>query len=338
MIRNILLNLCTALCLSMVAYGYHNISYDKNFFAQAEWLYFSPNSESRYYYTEVTTLPVFPGNYPDGTRKANRLDDYYSGYRLTLGYLPANAVLYGLVSWSDLKANHSTSVTNNAGLLPVIGLPEMLDSFFGPFASLSTHFHYWALDALLGNTFYNGACFKTDIFGGLQYAKLTSKNNFRYIDFPNSETGFQNEINGSEVEEFWGIGPLLGCQTRVALFGGISAFAEGKGAILIGQPKNISTFNFITDPITAPDASVSLNIHNERVWRCVPVLDIELGLNYDFCYRCLNGAITLGYEVLAYFDALSTLNFEDNAAHGVSFDDHRNVYLQGLTLGLSIGF
>lgn len=314
-------------------------SYPETFSVNGQWLYFSPNSESSYYYAQSDAA----GNV-DGQRHANKLDNYHSGYRVGIGYTPCECGPYFTTTWSELRANHSDSITSPIGVFPTVGPADLI--FAGPAAtaSASHHFHYFALDSAIGQTFIRQPSFNLSLFGGLHYARLISNDNYAFVGFTDDDGGTA-AFAGTEANNFWGIGPQIGFQAQFPIWCGLSFFGNTSGALLAGKPD--TTLSYLSTVTSGAGTTVTPFVaNNDRVWRCVPQVDFELGFCYDFSFsgfgwsQCCNGfsgSFEIGYEMLTYFDGLSNTIFPASAA-SASFDNYRNVTMHGLTLGLSLGF
>jgi hypothetical protein len=315
-----------------------NFSCDDRIIVEAELIYFSPPSETSYY---VMTTSISSGFLVEN-REANRLDDFYPGYRVSAAYNLRHDDFIA-ATWTDLHAKHSAevSVTLPTVTIPILIPPVLLGGdaiSLGDFASDQIHFHYSALEAIYGQKLISFVGIDLTAFGGIHYARLNSKENFFYSIIIPDIRGFIGENRST----FWGIGPELGLNLDKKIGYGFSIDTIVTGALLIGRPLDKSfttTLDADGIPIAFSDAS------NQRAWRMVPYINFRVGMNYslsyllNFCHlTCLHGNVGIGYEMPVYFNGLSTIRFTDSLQLGISLDDYRNVTMHGLYGSLSLSF
>jgi len=289
----------------------------------AEWIYFSPNSESVYY--AILSTPNGAGSFDEV--ESNKLDQFYSGYRVfgSFGFC-SDYTFYG--RWSHLNATHMSSITATgaSSITNLFGVPATLTPF--SFAEAKTEFTYSAFEALFECPLLTCSCF--DLFGaaGIQYVHLCTDNHFSF--------GGATPLSQKLQSHFWGIGPELGLEGVGSLGCGFSLFGNLMGAFLIGQPKEKLLSNASGTPF-------SLKPRKES-WRVVPYADIRLGASYLFCFRlpCCENAMRLqldaGYEALVYWQALRELspsNSSNPLATGELYTFDRNTTMHGPFIALS---
>jgi hypothetical protein len=314
-----------------------NFSCPREVTVEAEWIYFSPASETSYYaMTAAVTSPFLVES-----REANRLDDFYSGYRVSAAY-NFECDNFAVVTWTDLRAQHNAKISVDApiAIFPILVPPSLIgsDTIFGDFASDQIHFHYSALEVIFGQKLISFMGINLTGLGGIHYARLNSKENFFYsITDPSIAT-----FLGENRSTFWGIGPELGLTFDKRIGCGFYICATATSAFLIGHPLDKS----FTASLNDEGVSIAFSdITNQRPWRVVPYTDIRIGVNYtlnsffSFCnLHCLSGNLEIGYEVPVYFNGLSNIRTDNNVQLGISFDDYRNVIMHGLFALLALSF
>lgn len=303
-----------------------------NISVEGEWIYFSPSSETKYF--GVLADPT--NGVINGQRIANRFDDFHSGYRLATSYSFCNCDRFISVTWTQLKATKSRTVDIDTGLFPT-ELPAM--AFFFDTFSFANQLHklsYCAIDAILGQKAICTCWFDCDFFVGIHYANLKTKDRYTYLNF-----GGASFLLGNEKSNFWGIGPEIGFHTDMQLWHCLSLAASVSGSFLAGRP--CSNISFMTN------APISTNIFatfNERAWRLVPYGDIRISAKYEFhlprIFSCsgIGGTFEVGYETLAYFNALSNIKMTEtiSALNANSFDHYRNVTMYGPFVACTLSF
>lgn len=275
-----------------------------DFSVGAEWIYFSPNSESVAY--------VFSGSGGQGstfvdTAQVNRFDFFTSGYRVFGAYGLCNNNAFVSASWTDLKVQESAEASGNLG-----GVFFDLEANF---AKDTREFRYSAVEGILGQRLYNNCCLDLVGFAGVHYARLRSDDDLLF-----NSLGFIT--NGSTTNHFWGIGPEVGISFEGIITRCFSLQAIATGAILIGKPHA---------EISSSDSLESFFFQDQQIWRSVPYTDLRIQLNYDFSIGCIRGQIDAGYEALAYFKPFVDFAFD-------RFASYRNVTMHGPFIGLDLNF
>lgn len=306
---------------------------------EGEWIYFAPTSESKFLGIEAGV-----DSNPEGERFGNFLNNYTSGYRVSAVYTPKELSFYLGATWSSLAAsNNFTYALGGNGFLAtalppgLIGELELVSPVFHDLDDLRD-FSFQSADLIIGLSLFEGNCGEIDLFVGLQYARLKSKESYLY---ENSATTF---IQGVEKSSFWGVGPELGVHLQRPLWYGISLCGSLGSALLIGKP----TSSVHIDSTVTGTPGFGVNATNRSLWHVVPTVDIQLNLCYNFCFPCelferylewgLRGSLQVGYEILSYFDGLSSMQFTDTSSLGTSLDLYRDATLHGPIVSLSLSF
>lgn len=304
-----------------------------DFSLEAEWLYFSPVSESRYFALEpFGTIPY------QGTRKASHMDQFHSGYRLGAAYAFCDCDRFFSFTWTSFKVNQRTDVSGAA-------FYNSVDSTRGdqeaPSAFTTQRFNYYAIDAVLGQRVLCNRCVSMDLFAGVHYGHLISRAHDTFNIF---EEGTLNNIK--HANDFWGVGPEIGFDAEAPIWCGFSLNGNVTTSCLIGKPRSI--LDIYSD--ASPDAGGIPLFINERRWRLVPYLDLRLALNYVYSCPCNNGwmqrcfsrglrlSLDVGYEVLSYFDGLTKVTGIIGTNLSGSMEQSRNVTMHGPFVAAAITF
>ncbi len=302
-----------------------------DFSVEAEWIYFSPNSESRYFAIENATL-VAPVN---GEREAVPFDNFHSGYRVAAAFTFCDNECdrYASVTWTSLKAHESRTLTRPTATLLPADVPPIVGFTGFTSATGSHHFSYYAVDGVVGQKIICDCCVDVDLFAGVHYAHFLTREN---------DVFGANAVTLVEHNDFWGVGPEFGINAVAPVWCGFSLLGNISTAFIAGKPR--STLDVGTTTIA------SYNVHNERRWRLVPYVDLRLGLNYDFCLPCgfdclsncfpsgFRGSIAVGYEALTYFNALGSIVATDNVLLSSTIDQYRNVTMHGPFIAVAFSF
>ena len=154
---------------------------------------------------------------------------------------------------------------------------------------------------------------KMRFFGGMQYANIQS-NATNFLNYPLIPVLFGSTVSVFDNTDFKGIGPVAGIDYSYALFNGLSVTANGTGSLLVGTSRYHE--GFVVDDLNAIYAQVYA-----RKKSIVPSLEAKLGLSYahDFWQGTVN--IDAGYQVINYFNALATQEFQQPNApvHAVNY-------------------
>ena len=143
---------------------------------------------------------------------------------------------------------------------------------------------------------------KIRFHGGVQYARIHTDvvKNGTEID-TNTEVGFTGSTvtHATENYTYNGFGPRLGADMSFKLNRGVSVYANGATAILVGK----SSAQLYSTQFTSSTSKTNIDTVTQNSTKIVPELEGKLGLNYT---RPLNrGELTLdaGYVWINYFNA-----------------------------------
>lgn len=299
--------------------------------AGAEWIYFSPRSESFKFAELVHVESVLPNQVNSVSPVATPFDRYFPGYRVYASLQIGCFTLGG--RYTHLKACKSSSVTAASPSSFIINPFSTLLSDFASFASQAKCFRYEAGDALLQWQCLCNCLFSAEIFGGVHYAYLSDRSRVTYVvNISPSVSPFI--ASGTRQSRFDGAGPELGVSLLARLPCGFGIHGAALGGLVIGKHKGPVPFSQFDLTTGALIGNQGLFPSNE--WRTVPFGDIRLGISYTFCLPFLPfivGAIEGGYEGLVYYEGL--LN---NGAAVLNFRTFRDVIMHGPYISVVFGF
>lgn len=296
-----------------------------DFSLEAEWLYFSPTSETRpIAINTVTTSDT-------GTIESVNFDKYYSGYRIGAAYTFCECDRFLSVTWTSFKASETDRFTSSAtGIIVPVDI-TFLSSTFNE-VNVTERFSYYAIDAVLGQNVLSTCCVNLDVLGGIHYAHLLNSDNQIFPPFT-SPRG----LTISQKNNFWGVGPEFGIHAEIPLCLGFSFVSNVASSFIIGRPNQ----TYLTTD------AVNFSYTARRHWKLVPQLDARLEIDYVFSFPCniaclhncvsngIRGKVSVGYETLCYFDGLASLS---PIAAGSVVTTYRNVTMHGPFVALALSF
>ncbi len=146
--------------------------------------------------------------------------------------------------------------------------------------------------------------------GGVQYARL--KTEFGAAALTGVTPNTVAWVAGSN-HTFNGFGPRIGADMSYDLGNGLSVYANGATAILVGTSK--ASYAVGSTPGVSATFSASRNA-------MVPEVEAKLGLGYSFAMAQGDLSLDLGYMWVNYFNAQHTVSLTDDsdfALHGPYF-------------------
>lgn len=211
------------------------------------------------------------------------------------------------------------------------------------------------LDLEFGYKYYVSHCFVLRPTLGLRGARINQ--GFHVESEANrSGTNGRYESFASSENDFLAIGPRVGVDLKLDLGCGFALVGEAAGSILYGRFKRHSDEFFTAFPAPpSEEAPFSEDFHEgdsgNRVSRTVT--DLALGVEWDHCFCWCNHyhpvSLSFVWEHHTYwgfndFGFTSDQSFINNGSYSATddFGDKcccdGNIYIQGLTVALNIGF
>jgi hypothetical protein len=166
-------------------------------------------------------------------------------------------------------------------LITILGLSDTLASE----AKARWHVHFYDLDATIGRNFFVSKSLALHPSVGITSAWISQKSHVDYT-LPSSH------LIAKSRNDFWGIGPRLGLNTRFYLGKNFSVYGDAAAALLWGD-FTIKETEFEAVPFIAFDSTKGKDLH-----RIAPTLGFCLGLAYEtnFYQDRYHILIKLGYE------------------------------------------
>ncbi len=198
-------------------------------------------------------------------------------------------------------------------------------------------------DAELGREFFVSKRLTLRPHAGLRADWIEQKVKVEYDDFIFGALPDNNEVNVRYHDDWWGVGLDAGLDTQWELGSGWSILANLGLAILYGEhsidfkEKNSPAFSNGVNSSTSLPNKIYAKL-KEEIHIAHPVLDLQLGLQWE---RLVNGcliSVHAGWENHVYFSQNQFPNFCDDFNYGKFFANQGDLTLQGWTLGLRLDF
>lgn len=259
---------------------------------------------------------------------------YYSWYRTSRG-----------------KTATTDFATNGDGYNINAVVPLQTDINAGSEATINWDIHYSVIDAELGRNFFVSRHLALRPHLGVKTGWIHQHVHLDMVAEP-APTNFPGPVTNQKKNDFWGIGPSGGIDTRwyVATFGcenHFSLFGNFSGALMWGkfsiEEKQVEPGFFIPADINhITGKGLDLNL-------IVPMLQIQAGLGWDrgFYDDCFHLSLNIGYEIQYWFRQNQMLNIlPNNFNFGDGFMQIYYIYqrvsedlrFHGLTVDLRVDF
>lgn len=241
-----------------------------------EWLYFTPIVDS----TPIQDAP--------GTGAATFIGiesqdlKYHSGWRAEAAALFCDKTNKLNFRWTQLKASETFQTLTSRGFIPSNLGADPIDHKF---------FSFHSFEALLAHNFCNDSCFSLELFGGIHYAWIRSKELFSLPALLDSPVG-------KREAKFHGLGGELGVEISYQLICSFALKGRCSSSLLVGKESGF-------------DRSLGINTNQKIIKstaKIIPVFDLRFGIEYTYCLRCLEFEVEAGYEFLTYQGALPFSN------------------------------
>ncbi|HSX03598.1 MAG TPA: Lpg1974 family pore-forming outer membrane protein [Rhabdochlamydiaceae bacterium] len=277
------------------------------------------------------------------------------GFRAGIGYNfeydQWDAQVY--YSWYRTHKNKTVTTdfsTNGDGYNLTAIVPLHTDINAGSKATIDWSIHYSVIDAELGRNFFVSRHLALRPHIGLKTGWINQNVHFNMVG-ESANTNFPGPVQNKKKNDFWGIGPSGGIDTRwyLASFceNNFSLFGNFVGALMWGkfkvEEKQVEPGFFIPADVNHITGK-GLDLH-----LIVPMLQIQAGLGWDtgFYDDCFHVALNIGYEIQYWFRQNQMLNvLPNNFNFGGSFVQIYYIYqrmsedlrFHGLTIDLRVDF
>lgn len=188
------------------------------------------------------------------------------------------------------------------------------------------------IDLALGRNFFVSHQLSLRPNVGLTTAWMNLTQTTRYTG---GEVGI-NTVYFESESDFWGLGPMAGCDTKWYLTNGFSIFGNVSGALLYGH--------FDTKLKTWYSAELNNSIRmSNNMHQFAPTTEIVIGLAYDqyICNDKQHIGVSLGYDCQYWWSVNQSMNISSQSTEvgPLGFDNQDgNVSLHGVTLHLKWDF
>ena len=316
---------------------------------KGEWIYFYPSIDDSYFALQGTPSPSLGVTLPIG-QKFNNNFNFTSGYRVEGIYAFCNCLNDVRVRWTQLcKTSHSKTITeDDPDVIYPSELPPSLHiaPYYSGTASSDVSTDFYAVEALIGQVFYDCNPFMFEAEAGIHYGHVKYSESLSYFDTVGNEAypSFSDCMNG--------IGPELTLDSDYALYnsecdcpGTLYFTTSLRGALLVSHSKaNFFTNGQISDS-DSPTLYTLADINDEKSWRVVPWWDMRLGLNYTSNFDCFAVSIEAGYEAGCYIKAISkerfcsgTFGLSPTGGVGYSFNEFQDFTYHGPYVSAEVMF
>jgi hypothetical protein len=299
-------------------------------FITGDYLYWQPEVDQLTYATETSVVP---------TAKSQLIDQRFnwgSGFRVGLGSklhydrwtLYLNWTHFDHTSKGKAKAGSNSSIFAT----PLTGALQAFAT--GEEARSSWSFDMNMLDLELGRTFCLSKKFGLHPHVGLKGGWLDQTQKVHYPDFIDSSSGFPLNSTIKMVNDFAGIGPRFGLNTRWVLGKEFGIFGNLSGALLYGF-FNIHEKFKLDEP--AIDLFIDRKItHNQH--RLRPTVQMLFGLDWGHCFgHAFAIHLKAAYELQYWWSQWLPIPTSQGLLSG-DFTGSGDLTIHGLTVSGAIAF
>ena len=260
-----------------------------------------PTGSHLHYAAEADPLPA-----PSPHWKIHDIDtDYHFGFNVGIGMISHCTNMDLRINWEHFHSSDSASVN--------VGSTNMIGPFFeiGPDAepyrqaSGTVTFHFDQANIISGLYVNFGDRLKTNLFGGVNFARIKQTLSSFYSDF----SGDSRSIVTPSL--FSGAGPQLGMNFCYQIAQGFHLTGGSSGSLLVGPQKNNTTYKSISPlqvgaGVTPPNPQTTTGKQQTQV---VPGFEGKLGLSYVFNF-CDHYMVKLeaGYKAEIYLNAIQSVD------------------------------
>lgn len=312
------------------------------------------------------------GNYAnvfEDSKERSLKFDYDPGFRVGIWFSFPRKNWDVMCDWTQF---HTTaSACGFSRLDPNVPPGNSYLAFFPYWETLAQNFPdnthaKWKLDINLvdisfGRDYGVSTCFFLRPYFGLRFAQVNQQYKVCSEAHQSGDFNSASYIYSSRAKaksDFAGIGPRLGCDAELELCWGFSLFGKAAGSLIYGRFDSHSHECFDNDDFFFYlfENFDEQAHHSNNDWRSRAITDLAIGLKYEhcFCWGCKQYPISLSasWEHHAFWD-FEDFNFDsgifNNKTKKVfnfgpyvnifpSFEKRGNLFTQGLTVSLAVGF
>lgn len=284
------------------------------FFATADFLWWKLYEGGTEYVVKSNSISPIQG-------KAKQFNfNWEPGFKVGAGYVFEHDACDAYIEYTYFKT-HARNSTSANFLFPLVGN----EGFTFNRSKAHWNVHFQNIDVVVGKSFFVSRFFSLRPFGGLATSWMDQHRYFRF------STLDSNRIALKSKNDFWGIGPRLGLNTRLFYNENLSFYGNLSGNLLWGNFLNKEREN---------NKSTGVTFYNLRyqVHRMVPNAAIGIGAVFEdnFADDAYHFMIKVGYESQYWWRQNQLPEFDGStiAFHTASED----IGMQGLTVELRLDF
>lgn len=240
-----------------------------------------------------------------------------------------------LAQYSYLGSSGSSSIGSglNGDVVPLRADPYLTNSLPGGFlfascsqAQASSSWQYNVLSAEFAKAFFLSRTLSVRPYGGLSTTWMELK---EHVAYSGGQLG-NNSVYSKDVNQYWGLGPIMGFNTKLHVGSGFSFYTDMATTFFYG---NVDVYHHEYYSNVPTVATIKLN---GDLHRFIPQMEAGLGLTYE---TYLNDnkdhlEVCLGYDLTYIF----RLNQMLSSQQGIISRYSEDVTMQGVKLSLRWDF
>ncbi len=223
---------------------------------------------------------------------------YGWGLRVFVGWEDKCRDLFSQLDWvyihSTARSSFDASAVVDTAFLPFIQEIEDVDLT----GTGSLRYRYNRINWRWGRYFHQCCWGEFYFFSGLSYVELRQKRKFAStFGVGGVRSQFDHaRFDGAALELGIGGEMALLCNFNLAGYAGILA--------ALGSQRLHGMY------VQNQDSARRIDLNAKSITRCLPGLELRLGINYAVCCGCFEGVMEVGYELNHYFGILSNYKFD----------------------------
>jgi hypothetical protein len=289
-----------------------------------EFVYLMPSFDDTFFVLKASA----PSVTPVGEREDNE-PGFNPGFRLGLAYEFPESKRRISLDYLFLDVEQKTSVSGGS-LFATRGTPDFTSAFesYSGTAKSDLDLSYQRVNAAFTQP-WSVSDLDIALRAGLEYAYFQTGQEIFY------DAGTLGALD--ERSRTWGIGPELGVGLDYHVLpdsipGDLSLNLLTSLAALVAQSDSHAR------AVVSGSATPLLNVDDEDQMRLVPGLHARVGFTYGLDLSGLGAAVSLGYQLDNYFDALKTASYPDDVGDSLATTQESDFSAQGLYLTATLTF
>ena len=312
-------------------------------FVIGEWLYWQANENGLAYAINNEDFEILDDCIMGSGSVAQPSFDWYSGFRLGLGYsLPHDCWnIESVWTWyQDQATDAQTSPGSDPTIFPLfvrpnVYNPQAIAACLSAKANLFLHLNVIDLDISRQCKISKALSLKP--YAGLRTAWLNQSYDLEYQDLYDKTGESVLEIYNTNIQnDYWGIGILAGLGSQWDIKWGLSLFGDAAFSLLYGFFDNSYFESFIT-----PVGNGALVVAEDNSYRVSQAItDLKIGIRWTSPPIKQRAQIVLqgGWEQHIYFSQNQIMRFVDSQNWGTFVQNQGDVTFQGWSASLHLYF